>query len=576
MLKRLFTFLFLTLCLSVIFAQNPYPTDFFRNPTDGPLNLAGNFGEIRPNHLHAGFDVKTNNQEGKPIYAVADGFVSRIKISPYGYGKVMYVAHANGYTSVYAHLSKFNGAIGEFVKSIQTSKQSFEMDTVLTVPAISVKKGDIIALSGNTGGSMGPHLHFEIRDSKTEMPINPYFFGFKVKDNVKPVITDLAIYPLAEDALINGKGTVKKIKPISSPKGGYSVKPTDTLTVYGNIGFAIECYDTETGSSNKNGVFSVELQEGGKRIYYHQFETFTFENSRYVNTHIDYKEKLKHDKKLQKCYLSKNNQLGIYKDVVNNGAIDFSDDATHWITFIVKDFVGNTTEMMLKVKSNSKGNSKKAVCGISPYLFDCLKENQFKKEDIELLLQPNSLYEDLKFNHYRSPKLPATFSMVHHVQDKESPLQKPYTISIKAEALPENLQSKAAIVSVSSKGVTGYEGGTYKNGWVSTQIKSFGNFAVGIDTIAPVIKPVFNAKDKKNVDLTKAKTIGIKVDDNLSGIKKYKATIDGQWVLFEYEAKQDLLFYTFDDKIQPGRHTFEIQVNDDKQNTARWSCEFVR
>ena len=576
MLKQALAFLVFTLLVSSIFAQNQYPTDFFRSPTDGPLNLAGNFGEIRPNHLHAGFDVKTNNQEGKPIYAVADGFVSRIKISPYGYGKVMYISHANGYTSVYAHLSKFNGAIGEFVKSIQTSKESFEMDTILTVPAMPVKKGDIIALSGNTGGSMGPHLHFEIRDSKTEMPINPYFFGYKVKDNVKPVITELAVYPLTEDALVNGKTAVKKIKPIASPKGGYTVKPADTLSVYGNIGFAIECYDTETGSSNKNGVFSVELQEGGKRIYYHQFETFTFENSRYVNTHIDYKEKLKHDKKLQKCYLSKNNQLGIYKDVVNNGAITFNDDAIHWITFIVKDFVGNTTEMQLKVKSNSNGKAKKAVCGIAPYLFDCLKENQFKKEDIELLFPQYSLYEDLKFNHYRSPKLPSTFSMVHHVQDKETPLQKPYTLSIKAEALPENLQSKAAIVSVSSKGVTGYEGGTYKNGWVSTQIKSFGNFAVGIDTIAPTIKPVFNAKDKKNVDFTKAKTIGIKVDDNLSGVKKYKATIDGQWVLFEYEAKQDLLFYTFDDKIQPGKHKFEIQVTDDKQNTARWSCEFVR
>ena len=354
------------------------------------------------------------------------------------------------------------------------------------------------------------------------------------------------------------------------------LKSTDTLTVNGDVGFGIECYDTETGSSNQNGVFSIELQAGGKRIYYHEIEKFTFENSRFVNTHIDFSEKQKNNDKIQKCFVSKNNQLGIYKDVVNNGILQFNDDGVHWIKYILRDYAGNTTELMLKVKSTSKGKPKKAAAGIQPLIFDCFKENQYKKEDVELTIPAYALYDDVKFNYYRSPRKTGTYSMVHNIQDKETALQKGYTLSIKPQDLPEALQSKAAIVSVNSKGIQGYEGGVYKNGWVTGQLKSFGSFAVAIDTAAPKLRPVFAAGDKANVDLRKAKIIGIKASDNLSGIKRYRATIDGKWVLCEYEAKQDLLFYTFDNSVPKGRHTFVIEVADDKSNVARWSCEFIR
>ncbi len=575
MQKRILFILAVQLFHTLILAQTPYPADYFCSPVKCDLSLVGNFGEIRPNHLHAGFDIRTNGKEGMPIYAVADGYVSRIKISPKGYGKALYINHPNGYTSVYAHLQSFNGIIGIKAKNIQYSKESFEVDSLLSVNEIYVKKGDLIALSGNTGGSEGPHLHFEIRDTKTEAPINPYFFGYSIKDNVKPGITGLVIYPVGKTASVNGKVLPQKLKPLYNSLGYYFNK-SDSITVNGDIGFGIECYDSETGSTNKNSVFSIEVQSRGKRIYYSEMEKVPFENSRYVNAHIDYVEKQKNNAKIQKLFLSKNNQLGIYKDVINNGIVNFTDDASHWIKFIVKDYAGNTTELILKVKSTSKSNVKEVAENPLALCFDCLKDNQYKKEDIEINVQANSLYDDLNFKISRSAQVKGTYSMLYHIQDDKTAVQKAYNLSIKADKLPVSVQSKAFIISINNKGKRIYEGGTFSNGWVSTQTKTFGNFAIAIDTIGPAIKPVFKVTDKTNVDMRKVKSVSFKVSDNLSGIKKYRATIDGGWVLCEFDPKRDLMFIELDSNLKAGKHTLKLELTDERGNTSRWLCMFLR
>lgn len=564
-----------------VFAQTTYPQNDFRSPVDTTLGLAGNFGEIRPNHFHAGFDIRTNNREGMPIYAVADGYVSRIKISAYGYGKGLYITHPNGYTSVYGHLKSFESNIQTFSTKVQYSKESYEIDTLLSQELLPIKKGQLIGLSGNTGGSQGPHLHFEIRDTKTEMPINPYFFGYIIPDTVKPRITQIAIYPMNDGSYVLGKGmgSPKKIAPVYK-KGKYTYLKQDTVTVNGQIGFGIECYDTETKSTNKNGVFSIELQSGGKRIYYHELETFTFENSRYVNAHIDYESKQKHGTKIQRCFVTTNNKSGIYKDVINNGIINFTDDSMHWIKFIVKDFVGNTTELMLKVKSTSNKHSGEFVSRIN--FFNCLEEitfdNEYKNHPMGLKVKvpAGALYENSYFNCTQIGSAPLTFSPLYQVMDENIPLQKAITLSIKPVRLPDSLQSKACIVSVNKKGGKSYEGGDFADGWVTTQTKEFGNYAVGIDTIAPKLKPAFKTVKEQITDLSKAKKIGVIASDNLSGIRKYRATIDGKWVLVEYEFKQNLLFYTFDDKISKGTHEFKIEVTDDKENKSILTFIFKR
>lgn len=575
MVQRFCFLLFYLLIAFSVSSQTLYPTDYFRSPVGFPILLAGNFGEIRPNHLHAGFDIKTGGKEGKDIYAIADGYVSRISIKTGGYGKALYINHPNGFTSVYAHLKSFSEPIAKATKNMQYSMESFVMDTLLPANLIQVKKGELIALSGNTGSSMGPHLHFEIRDTQSEDPINPYYFGYRVSDNVKPRITKVAIYPVGKNASVNG-AFQPKIITAHLNSVGYYFASADSITVNGDIGFGIDCYDTETASPNHNGVFSIELQTFGERVFYSELEKFSFANSRYVNAYIDYAEKQKNRSKIQKCYLLKNNHLEIYKDTLNDGLIHFNDDANHWVKFIVKDFGGNTTELVLKVKSTSKEIVNPHKDTVGELFFNCLKPNVYKDDDLEISIPESCLYEDIHFKVKKTAPVKWTFSKLYHIQDNRVGAHKPYSLSIKADGIPEGKEDKAIIVSIDGNLKKYYVGGEYKDGWVSTTTKNFGNYAITTDTRAPNLRPNFKIVDKNNVNFRGAGSIGIIVSDNLSGVQTYRATIDGKWVLCEYETKKKLLFYEFDENILPGKHEFRIEVGDAKNNVAVWECGFWR
>ena len=564
------------ICLS-LFGQAPieYPKDYFRSPMDIDLRLSGNFGEIRSNHFHSGIDIKTNSQEGFKIYAVADGYVSRIKVSPWGYGKALYITHPNGFVSVYAHLLDYGDSIEKYVRKEQYRAQSFEIERFPKKGEIPVKKGTVIAHSGNTGSSGGPHLHFEIRDEKSEHPINPLLFGMPVSDNTRPTLNRLYLYhfpdTIFQESVCDKNTLPQKYDLIKVNDSEYRIKNNPTLKLSKNAGFGIDAFDTQSGTSNKNGIYSIELFLDDEQIYYHEMDRFSFDESRYINSHIDYFEQKKNHKNIVQSFVARNNKLNIYNHVKDNGIINLSDSAIHQVKYLLKDHSGNSATLLFNVTKDL--NIKETVPSECVAVYNCKTANRFETPHVKIFFPEDAFYEDLRFNYKMSTDtFKNCLSPTHTVHDELFPVHAKYDLSIKTGSLAPELQKKALIVRLYNGKIIS-EGGMYENDYVKTETKYFGNFSVMIDTVPPTIKPI-NIYPNKN--MADSKTIAIKVGDNLSGVDLYRATIDGNWVLMEYEPKQALLFYTFDKSISKGKHTFSLEVRDERKNSSTYNATFVR
>lgn len=554
-------------------SQQKYPTNYFRPPLDVPLYLSGNFGELRNNHFHSGIDIKTSGVEGLNIYAVADGYVSRIKVSSTGYGNALYITHPNGYVSLYAHLQCYIGNIGKYVKQKQSESESFDIDVYPTATELPVKQSDIIALSGNSGASGGPHLHFEFRDAATEVILNPLLFGFDIKDNIPPILKSISIYPLNETGFVNYQSTYKSV-PVYGSNGKYSLGKTPLITVYGNIGFAFDGYDLLNTQSNNCGIYSVALYVDSVLIYSHELEKFAFDKTRSLNSHIDYERYVKTHARVQKCFVDYNNQLGIYKNLVNYGRYNFSDNKLHNILFVVKDVYGNTSQLAFKLQSKhilmANETNKMPLHYVATFPYP--QENTYETTNFKVAIPANTLFDTLLFEYYTSDAMIGCLSPTHHVHNVFTPCLSNFTVSIKAD-VPEKYRDKAVIALVNESFYYKAMGGIYNNGWISTQTREYGNYTVRIDTVPPKINPI-NIYNNKNIGYQA--NIKASITDNLSGIKSYKAYIDDQWVLMVYDLKYNLLTLTLDPTLAKGKHTFKLVVNDERGNTKVYSAVFTK
>ncbi|MFI5450609.1 M23 family metallopeptidase [Pedobacter sp. UC225_61] len=569
-LPLLILFLFLAFKANAqqVFSNTIYPLTDFRHPLDiVPPALAGSFGELRANHFHSGTDFKTNQRIGYPVYATADGYISRLRVQNSGFGLALYINHPNGYTSVYGHLSRFSPKIAQQVKSIQYKNKSYEIDEFPNADLIPVRKGEVIAYSGNTGSSGGPHLHFELRDTKTELTINPQLLGIQIPDNIPPVIYSMYVYRL------NGKPfnefTPKQYFQVVGANGKYNLNKVNTINLSGEVGFGIITTDKHNGLSGTNGVYSIELEVDDKIIFTSALEKFSFENSKAINSHIDYPALITLKRSVQKSFVDPGNPLQIYSNLVNSGRINFNDDKLHQVKYIITDSKGNKSTLLFNVKADAKAviNTPTQPAGIP---FSYTKLNDYTGDDIRVIVPKGTLYNDLNFTYKKLPKPQHNaFSAIHQVHNNLTPLHIGFELWIKADSTLTNYRNKALIVNTNRSS----QGGYFENGYVKALPKNFGSFFIAIDTIAPTIVPVNIANGKNMAGISK---MSFRISDGLSGIKSFNGYIDGKWVLMEFDAKTANLWHSFDERTLAGKHRFELIVVDMKENVRRYTIDFYR
>jgi len=544
-------------------AQNKYPQDYFSSPLDIPLILSGTFAELRSNHFHSGIDIKTQQRTGLKVKAIADGYVSRIKITHFGYGKALYITHPNGYTSVYAHLKNFSPEIERYVKSKQYKKESFEIELFPNVNEIKVFKEDLIAYSGNSGGSGGPHLHFEIRDN-AQRPINPMLFGYYIEDNTLPMVTDFYAYPLNESAHVNNSNKKQRLKLIPLKNGDYAVK---NISAFGNIGFGITTWDRQDLAANKNGVSNIQTFVNGRKNFELDFKRFAFNETKHINQLIDYEYYKKHKQRIQKLFVE-NNPLSMYKEVKRNGKL-FIEDSTNSVYKIkVSDFEKNSSWITLAIKGKQSESIIPKKSFETPYFVNHEQATMLKEENINVSIFPHTFYKDLYINF----KVNQDTLTLH--QDI-IPLKKNVKIEFDVSKYKESEKQKLYIGRLSKYRKTPSFTSTKRQGdTLYAFTKYLGKFTLAIDKENPKI---LSKNFKKGQWLSKYRFLKIKISDNESGISNYRATVNGKWILMEYDYKTNTLTHDFNDNIVTDtKNNLKVIVTDNVGNSSTFETLFYR
>ena len=540
---------------SILFALNSQEYNL-NSPIDLPLNLSGTFGEFRSSHFHYGLDVTTNKKPGYNVYSIDSGSVVRINVSTSGYGKALYINHPNGLTSVYAHLKEFSPKIQEYIKTQQYLNKSYSVQKFFNNGEMKVNKGDLIGYTGNTGGSSGPHLHFEIRDTKSQNPINPLSFNYKYDDSNRPIIKSL--YLFNEDDIFKKRNPKKyEIKKIND-----SLYIADKIVYSNKIGIGIEVYDRQSNNNyNRNGVYEVKMFIDSVLNFSYKMDKINIDESVFRKIFYDYLLLKTKKKRIQKVYYPLNSKLNFLNHNVNTGIFKSSDKYEKDVLIEVSDWNNNKSYLNFKIEGITSNIIEKSIDGI-----EVVPSQKYliKKNNIEIGFKKNSFFNKVALNiEYQNDTL--------RIDEDIYPLRKSYNIKIYKQVEDSIIKRQSYIGLINKNGTVSYLKTNKKDNFFSTNSSILGSYTLSRDSINPEVKPLNFSLNK---DISDQKTIRLRIYDKTSGIKSYNVFINNKWALFEHEPKSNLIFHNIDDGIiKNGENKITIKVIDGVGNKTEFNSK---
>ena len=523
-LKILYTLFFL--CnVNIVLSQD---IDF-HTPIDSPFDLSGTFGEYR-SRFHTGIDFKSRGVLNQKIFSIEEGYISRIEVNNYGYGKVIYIDHPNGYTSVYAHLNNFNTEIDTYIKSEHYKLKSSTLKKFPKKDELKVKKGELIGYSGNTGGSFGPHLHFEIRDTDTQDALNPLIFNYEYLDTERPIIRGLYLID-EENTLVSSLPVKKEIRKLND-----STYTTDDIEYSKKTGLGIDIYDIQyKGLFNQNGVYKVDLLIDSILVYSFKMDRIKFSQNHYRKIMYDYISAIKNKTKVLKVFTPRNADLSFLRNNDFNGILDPIKYLNSDISIRVSDWNNNSSYLNFRIKASDSKDKISTYDGIEILT----NQNYEINKNLSLIeIRKNSFYNDLLLNiSYERDTL--------DLGEDKNPFRSSITIKI-PQAISDTLELRQSFIGrVKDEKIT-YINSKRDDSYIYAKTSSLGKYIISRDTVKPDIRPI---NFKQNSNISNKSSIRLRLKDDISGIKSYNAFLNGKWALFEYEPKSNLIFHNISDKI---------------------------
>ena len=553
---KLFTITFLSLLINSLLLFGQFEKDLIA-PLEIPFSISGTFGEPRSSHFHLGIDIKTQGKEGLEVKSISSGSVSRIRISLGGYGKAIYIDHPNKTTSVYAHLKKFAPKIESYIKKFQYENETYTIQKFPKKDKLLIEKGEVIGFSGNTGGSSGPHLHFEIREKKSQKPLNPLLYDLPVNDLVRPQLQKLFIFYTRENDILN------RIQPILLERVNDSLYKTAMIETSGKIGIGIQMFDRQDYSYSRNGVYSTKVFVNGKIISHYKFDKLIINESKKLYQVIDYKNYTQKRLKIFKLFYKSGDKLNFMNTLVDQGIFKVELGKSYQIIIEIEDFSGNKSTIEAFIEGTE--NKIKPV-DLRGRLIKTDREYSFTLKNKELFFPSKTFFNDVKIELFENKDQieigPNLFPIANSFEIKFGFNEK------------DSLRSAQTFIAKKMKKSLVYLPTKLEENKLIAKVNELGVYTLARDSVAPTVVP---DNFKKNQWLSNYKSLNLKIEDDFSGIKKYRGTINGEWVLFEYEPKRKILTYDFFDKYSEKlKHNLELEVEDNVGNKKIYKTTFFR